>query len=178
MESERKSKGIIIGVLCAVIVFMSIGFAALSSQLKINGNATISDTWNVQITNIEKKEGSTGATATSDPTYTATTANFNVSLKEPGDYAIYTVTVKNTGSLDAVLTRITENEGAGGSAAIKYTVTPGAGSEQGSTLAKTNGIHTFDVKVEYLSTAVGANAPEANASKSLSVTLDYNQKTA
>lgn len=178
MESERKSKGIIIGVLCAVIVFMSIGFAALSSQLKINGNATISDTWNVQITNIEKKEGSTGATATSDPTYTATTANFNVSLKEPGDYAIYTVTVKNTGSLDAVLTQITENEGEGGSAAIKYTVTPGAGSEQGSTLAKTNGIHTFDVKVEYLSTAVGENAPDANASKSLSVTLDYNQKTA
>lgn len=55
MESERKSKGIIIGVLCAVIVFMSIGFAALSSQLTINANATISDTWNVQITNIEKK---------------------------------------------------------------------------------------------------------------------------
>ena len=178
MESERKSKGIIIGVLCAVIVFMSIGFAALSSQLKINGNATISDTWNVQITNIEKKEGSTGVNETSQPTFTATTANFNVSLKEPGDYAIYTVTVKNTGSLDAVLTQITENEGEGGSAAIKYTVTPGAGSEQGSTLAKTNGIHTFDVKVEYLSTAVGENAPEANASKSLSVTLDYNQKTA
>ena len=178
MESERKSKGIIIGVLCAVIVFMSIGFAALSSQLTINGNATISDTWNVQITNIEKKEGSTGATATSDPTYTATTANFNVSLKEPGDYAIYTVTVKNTGSLDAVLTRITETEGEGGSAAIKYTVTPAAGSEQGSDLPKTTGTHTFDVKVEYLSTAVGENAPEANASKSLSVTLDYNQKTA
>lgn len=178
MESERKSKGIIIGVLCAVIVFMSIGFAALSSQLKINGNATISDTWNVQIASITKKEGSTGVTETAQPTHTATTANFNVSLKEPGDYAIYTVTVKNTGSLDAVLTQITENEGEGGSAAIKYTVTPGAGSEQGSTLAKTNGIHTFDVKVEYLSTAVGANAPEANASKSLSVTLDYNQKTA
>ena len=178
MESERKSKGIIIGVLCAVIVFMSIGFATLSSQLKINGNATISDTWNVQIASITKKEGSTGVTETAQPTHTATTANFNVSLKEPGDYAIYTVTVKNTGSLDAVLTQITENEGEGGSAAIKYTVTPGAGSEQGSTLPKTNGIHTFDVKVEYLSTAVGENAPEANASKSLSVTLDYSQKTA
>ena len=178
MESERKSKGIIIGVLCAVIVFMSIGFAALSSQLKINGNATISDTWNVQITNIEKKESSTGATATSDPTFTATTANFNVSLKEPGDYAIYTVTVKNTGSLDAVLTRITETEGEGGSAAIIYTVTPGAGSEQGSTLAKTNGIHTFDVKVEYDADATGANAPQVGASKSLTVVLDYDQKTA
>ena len=178
MESERKSKGIIIGVLCAVIVFMSIGFAALSSQLTINGNATISDTWNVQIASITKKEGSTGVTETAQPTHTATTANFNVSLKEPGDYAIYTVTVKNTGSIDAVLTRITETEGEGGSAAIKYTVTPAAGSEQGSDLPKTTGTHTFDVKVEYLSTAVGENAPEANASKSLTVTLDYNQKTA
>lgn len=178
MESERKSKGIIIGVLCAVIVFMSIGFAALSSQLTINGNATISDTWNVQITDIVKKESSTGVTETASPTHTATTANFNVSLKEPGDYAIYTVTVKNTGSLDAVLTRITENEGEGGSAAIKYTVTPGAGSEQGSDLPKTTGTHTFDVKVEYNANAVGENAPEAGASKSLSVVLDYNQKTA
>ena len=100
MESERKSKGIIIGVLCAVIVFMSIGFATLSSQLKINGNATISDTWNVQIASITKKEGSTGVTETAQPTHTATTANFNVSLKEPGDYAIYTVTVKNTVTKD------------------------------------------------------------------------------
>ena len=178
MESEKKSKGIIIGVLCAVIVFMSIGFAALSAQLTISGNATISDTWNVQIASITKKESSDGVNETSQPTFTATTANFNVSLKEPGDYAIYTVTVKNTGSLDAVLTRITEAEGEGGSAAIKYTVTPAAGSEQGSDLPKTNGIHTFDVKVEYLSTAVGENAPEANSSKSLSVTLDYNQKIA
>ncbi len=177
MESERKSKGIIIGVLCAVIVFMSIGFAALSSQLTINANATISDTWNVQITNIVKKEASDGVTETS-AAFTATTANFNVSLKEPGDYAVYTVTVKNTGSLDAVLTKITETEGEGGSAAIKYTVTPVAGSVQGSDLAKETGTHTFDVKVEYDANATGENAPEAGASKSLTVVLDYNQKTA
>lgn len=178
MESERKSKGIIIGVLCAVIVFMSIGFAALSSQLTINANATISDTWNVQITNIVKKESSTGVTETAQPTFTATTANFNVSLKEPGDYAVYTVTVKNTGSLDAILSKITETEGEGGSAAIKYTVTPAAGSEQGSDLAKETGTHTFDVKVEYDATATGEHAPTAGASKSLTVVLDYNQKTA
>ena len=177
MESERKSKGIIIGVLCAVIVFMSIGFAALSSQLKINGNATISDTWNVQITSITKKESSEGVTENASPTYTATTANFNVALKEPGDYAVYTVTVANTGTLDAVLRTITEAPQAGGSDAIQYTLTPAAGSQEGSTLAKTNGTHSFDVKVEYLSTAVGENAPDANASKSYTVTLNYEQAT-
>lgn len=178
MESERKSKGIIIGVLCAVIVFMSIGFAALSAQLTISGNATISDTWNVQITDIVKKESSDGVTETASPTHTATTANFNVSLKQPGDYAIYTVTVKNTGSIDAVLTRMTKTEGEGGSAAIIYTVTPAAGSQEGSDLPKTTGTHTFDVKVEYDAHAIGENAPTVPASKSLTVVLDYNQKTA
>ena len=178
MEQERKSKGIIIGVLCAVIIFMSIGFAAMASTLTIEGNATISDTWNVQITSITKKESSAGVTETASPTFSATTANFNVALKEPGDYAVYTVTVTNAGTLDAVLSTISEAPQVDGSAAIKYTLTPAAGSQEGSTLAKTNGTHSFDVKVEYLSTAVGENAPQANASKSLTVTLDYNQKTA
>lgn len=177
MEQERKSKGIIIGVLCAVIIFMSIGFAAMASTLTINGNATISDTWNVQITNITQKDASAGVTENAAPTFTATTANFNVALKEPGDYAVYTVTVANTGTLDAVLRTITETPQAGGSDAIQYTLTPASGSEQGSTLANTTGTHSFDVKVEYLSTAVGENAPDANASKTYTVTLDYEQAT-
>ena len=178
MEQERKSKGIIIGVLCAVIIFMSIGFATMASTLTINGNATISDTWNVQITSITQKEASTVVTEKATPTFNATTANFNVALKEPGDYAIYTVTVANTGTLDAVLRTITETPQAVGSDAIKYTLTPAIGSEQGSTLVKTTGTHSFDVKVEYLSSAVGENAPEANASKTYTVTLDYKQATA
>ncbi len=178
MENERKSKGIIIGVLCAVIVCMSIGFAVLSSQLTITSGATISDTWNVQITQIAKKEASSGATESATPIHTATTATFNVSLKEPGDYAIYTITVANTGSLDAVLKTITQSEGSGGSSAIKYTVTPGSGSTQGSTLANETGIHTFDVKVEYLSSATGSSAPTAGANKTLTVTLDYEQSAA
>ena len=177
MEQERKSKGIIIGVLCAVIIFMSIGFAAMASTLTIEGNATISDTWNVQITSITKKESSAGVTETASPTFSATTANFNVALKEPGDYAVYTVTVTNAGTLDAVLSTISEAPQVDGSAAIKYTLTPAAGSQEGSTLAKTNGTHSFDVKVEYLSTAVGENAPQANASKTYTVTLDYEQAT-
>lgn len=177
MEQERKSKGIIIGVLCAVIIFMSIGFAAMASTLTIEGNATISDTWNVQITSITKKESSAGVTETASPTFSATTANFNVALKEPGDYAVYTVTVTNAGTLDAVLSTISEAPQVDGSAAIKYTLTPAAGSQEGSTLAKTNGTHSFDVKVEYLSTAVGENAPQANVSKSYTVTLNYDQAT-
>lgn len=176
MTEERKSKGIIIGVLCATILFMSIGFAAISTRLTITGTTTISDTWNVQITSIEKKAASDNATEVST-SVAATTATFNITLKEPGDYAIYTVTVKNTGSIDAILTDINEVLSENGSDAIQYTVTPATDSVEGSTLANKTGVHTFDIKAEYLTTAVGDKAPTEGATKTLTVTLDYNQKT-
>ena len=97
MERERRNKSLLIGVLCSVILFMAIGFAAIGAQLNITAGATISDTWNVQITGIVKKDSSAGVVETADPSFTATTANFNVSLKQPGDYAVYTVTVENAG---------------------------------------------------------------------------------
>ena len=185
MENDRKSKGIIIGVLCAVIIFMSIGFAALSTRLTINGSASLSDIWNVQIIDITKKEASTGVTeAANTPTFTSTTATFDVALKEPGDYVIYTITVKNKGTLDATLSKITETyaksttDSSAGSDAIIYTVTPASGSEQGSTLVKETGTHTFDVKVEYDANAIGENAPKEDdpTTKIAVITLDYVQK--
>ena len=175
MERERKNKSLLIGVLCAVILFMAIGFAAIGAQLNITAGATISDTWNVQITGIVKKDSSAGVVETADPSFSATTANFNVSLKQPGDYAVYTVTVENSGTLDAVLSKITETVATGGSDAIEYTLTPAENSVQGSQLVKNTGVHTFDVKVEYLSTAVGTLAPTEGASKSYTLTLDYAQ---
>lgn len=182
MGKERREKSILVGVLCAVILFMAIGFASIGSQLKIEGEAAIGETWNVQITNITKKEASAGVTETATfPKFSATTANFDVQLSQPGDYAIYTITVSNLGSIDAKLDLITELKQAtdaqgGGSPAIEYTLLDSS-NKQGDALANTNGVHTFDVKVEYLSTAVGEAAPTQGASRTYSVTLDYGQDT-
>lgn len=183
MGKERREKSILVGVLCAVILFMAIGFASISANLKIEGSATIGETWDVQITNIVRKTdvGTTGAVdADQTPVVNAgTTAIFNVSLTQPGDYAVYTVTVENKGTIDAKLEKVVETIQAvenGGSAAINYTLTPSATSLQGTTLAagKTT---TFDVKVEYLSTAVGNQKPTADASRTYTLTLDYVQDT-
>ncbi len=176
MVEERKNKGLLIGVLCATILFMSVGFAAISTRLTIQGTATISDTWNVQITDITKKDSSANVEEV-EKSFSATTANFSVSLKEPGDYAVYTITVRNTGSIDAVLNDITETISEGGSDAIQYTLTPSTESVEGSTLANKTGTHTFDLRAEYLSTAIGEAAPEEGATKTITVTLDYKQKT-
>lgn len=183
MGKERREKSILVGVLCAVILFMAIGFAGIGSQLKIEGEASIGDTWNVQITGIAKKEASDGVVETATyPNFTANSANFNVQLSQPGDYAIYTVTVKNLGTIDAVLNVLTEFEQAttgdnAGSPAIEYTLLTDSSNAQGETLANTSGVHTFDIKVEYLSTAVGTNAPTQGAARSYTLTLDYAQDT-
>ena len=180
MGKERREKSILVGVLCAVILFMAIGFAGISSQLKIEGEASIGDVWNVQITNITKKSATDGVTEVSGfPKNTATTANFNVQLSQPGDNAVYTITVENKGTIAAKLDVVTELEqaiDAGGSAAIEYTLEPTATALQGTALAAGES-KTFDVKVEYLSTAIGEAAPTQGAKRTYSVTLDYVQDT-
>lgn len=169
---ERRNNTLIIIALVAIIASMGIGFAVLGEQFTLTSESTISKTWNVQITGISKKTSSTGVVE-SKLDFSSTSAEFNVSLSQPGDYAEYTLTVSNQGGIDAVLTNLTES--VEGVDAIKYTVTPATGSTKGSTLAA-NGTHTFDVRVEYLSTAIGDNAPASGATKKLTLTLDYDVK--
>lgn len=175
MEKDRKGKTIIIAILCVALVIMSVGYATMTANLKIGGEAKISSTWNVRIQSIVKKESSNGVTELSSPQAFSTNASFNVELKEPGDYAIYTVTVINAGSIDAVLQGINEIEQADGTGAIKYSYTSESAVDAELNASDT---HTFDVKVEYLSTAIGDNAPSPNASKSYTLALDYGQAAA
>ena len=63
MNSERNHKNIVIALLCAIIALMGIGFATLRSEIKIEGGAALSNTWNVQITNIEVSNKSENANA-------------------------------------------------------------------------------------------------------------------
>ena len=107
MNSERKGRNLVIGLLCAIIIFMGVGFATLYSNLEIAGSVTLSNTWNVQITDISI-ESTTDTADAGTPTFNSTTANFNATLEQPGDSVTYKVTVTNSGSIDAVLTSVNE----------------------------------------------------------------------
>ena len=108
----NKQRNIIIGSLCAIVLLMVVGYAAFSSVLNIKGTSNITSSWNVEITNIEVFKKSSGASDNpGSPTYDNTnglTATFNTNLTSPGDYAIYKIEVTNKGSLNAVLSSITE----------------------------------------------------------------------
>ena len=105
----KDKKNILLGVLLVTVLTLSGAYAALATTLTINGTAKISAGWNVEIISIDKAVP-TGSTATDDtgsPDYTATTATFSTTLKKPGDTETYTITVKNSGTLDAKLSSIT-----------------------------------------------------------------------
>ena len=112
MMKRRNGKNLAIGILCCMLVFMGIGYAALSQVLKVTTTGNVTGQWKIYIdsadlnteTNTNKIIDATKATSSiSSDKLTATT---NVSFNEPGEYALYDIVVKNEGNIDAELKNI------------------------------------------------------------------------
>ncbi len=115
MQSRNRKLNQILVVTLLVLVAISVGYAALSTTLTIQGN-TVSQT--VQTFNI----GFTGNSSTaiigggdegracSNATVSSTTVTVNsISLSKPGDYCKYALTIKNNGSIAGKIGSITPN---------------------------------------------------------------------
>src|SRR5574344_1257953 len=105
MKKKRDQRNILIGVLLVAIVIMSVGYAAFATTLTINGTSKVTGNWDVAITGITANELTTTADG-GTPTYTALTATFASELNQPGDSVEYTITIKNSGSIDAKLKEV------------------------------------------------------------------------
>ena len=172
--SQKKKNNIIIGVLCAVVLLMVVGYAAFSSILNIKGTSSIGSNWDIAITAIDEKNIVGGATTATKENgdkkiegIGTLTASFETNLVSPGDSIEYDITVTNRGSLDAKLDKITLSEP--NSEAIIFTT---SGLTEGTTLPANNGTAVLTVKVEY------SNAVTSQPDKTignLTVTLDYLQ---
>ena len=170
MNKKHEKKNILIGVLLAAVVLMSVGYAALASQLDINGTSAISSKWDVKFTSMTDGVAVGTATNKKPAAFTSTTATFDVELVSPGDSMTYDIVVSNAGTLDAELDSIVGLPTSVPTDAIKYTVT---GVSEGDVLAAGN-TTTITVKVEYDS-SVDAQPTAEQLSKTLSVTLNYVQ---
>lgn len=183
---EAKHKNMLIVGLLAVVLVMTVGYAAFAQQLTVNGNASITSRWDVHF----QEGGATydtsstmGTTPTGDVTVNegGLTATFTANLVSPGDKITYTIPIENTGTIDAKLNSIT----LGGTSVsvdqgsltatstdgnIKYTVTsPGDG-----VLAKNNGTAQIKIVAEFVDKAAG-NDNAYGSTASLTVTLNYVQ---
>ena len=189
MSNTKDKKNAIIVSLLIAVVAMAIGYAALSSQLTINGTAEVTSTWDVKMTSISEgtKSNSAGVESTaivnSAELSGNTTATFDVSFQTPGDTVEFDIVVTNSGSLDAKLANVTATATDGGDTPLELTEENGINYEitidgktvdeaKNDVLTNTGGHSTIHVKVYW-----DQNATEVpvNSLKKLSVTLDYEQ---
>ena len=89
--------------LLLLVIGVSIGYAALSKTLNINGTSNIANNakWDIHLTNVQVTPGS--ANASKAAVIEGDTVSFSVDLNTPGDYYEFTVDVTNAGTIDAKL---------------------------------------------------------------------------
>ena len=166
MYKNRKKRTIIIGSLLAILICMTIGYAAFSTQLEIAGSSTVTSNWDIQITGITPGTPTgTGENAVA-PSYTATTATMEANLYAPGDAMTYEITIENKGTIDAVLDSITKSDS--NNPAIIFET---SGVNEGDPLLAGDKT-TMTVKISYANVT---SQPE-NLTGELSLTLNYVQK--
>ena len=193
---ESKHKNALIGALLAVVFVMAVGYAAFAQTLTINGTATIDSTWDVHFDGsktegdgvIEVEAGLEGATAPNGGIISYTDsdhkASLNATLHQPGDKVTYTLTILNTGSIDAklhlpVLTVEGATAGTGtltqSKGNIQFTV---QGLVEGTSLPNTTGSTTVQVIAQYIDSPGGNTSSGTEQSATATITIDAYQATA
>ncbi|MCI8445401.1 MAG: hypothetical protein HFG15_03070 [Bacilli bacterium] len=102
---KNQKRLLIISAALFVICIIALGYAAISSSIKINGVGTISTNWDILFTSIEEN-GSKQATTNHKEITDKLSAVFDVTLEVPGSYVEYMVVLKNNGNMDAVIESI------------------------------------------------------------------------
>jgi surface protein len=96
--------------LLLILLILSVGYAALSTTLKINGTTNIGkNTWSVYWDNVDNESGVSTTKPTIGPDEgenAKTEVSWSVVLDKPGDYYEFTVDAVNAGTIDAMITKI------------------------------------------------------------------------
>lgn len=114
MEKSRKTKKIVLIVLLVVVVGLSIGFAAFTSQLTIRSSASVTgDSTTFKVVFSESSTGVTGSSAVTGGkaeggTFSGTTlSGLTATFTQPGQTATWEVYAYNAGQFDAYLKQAT-----------------------------------------------------------------------
>ncbi len=184
-KSKKRNKLLLLAIL---ILGISIGFAALSTTLKINGSASINkNTWNIYWNNIANKSGVTPTTApgitSEDENHQNNIVSFDVTLDKPGDYYEFTVDAVNAGSLDAMVSNIISTVKVDDAEVtlpsyIKYSVTYADGKPirkyhmlKKATSTTTPTRETYKIRVEFLKSI--SNEELASMSDTTTYNFEY-----
>lgn len=108
MQKDRGFRALSIAAILVAVVALSVGYAALSQTLNINGTAKVKgSTWDVHFENLTTPStmngGLLGKAASTSATVNTTSFTFASELTLPGDAVIYKWDVTNSGTINAIL---------------------------------------------------------------------------
>lgn len=183
MKNDKRNRtSYIIIALLILVVGISIGYAALSTTLNINGSSTITkQSWDVHFANIIETDGS--VTATSPAAITAgdpTKVTYNITLAKPGDFYEFSVDVVNAGTLPAKISAAPSLEGvsAAQDVYVNYTVKWADSNAQPAAndlLSANGGKKTAIVRIEYDKNTTADQLPTTGETLTLSFSMNFIQ---
>jgi len=101
-KEERNKKNYVIFLLIILLLFISIGYSLVSSNLVINGVTNIRRSeWNVHFSNVNVTNGNELTVVPPTINNTGTIVNFSVNLDNVDDKYEFVVEVYNEGTIDA-----------------------------------------------------------------------------
>ena len=112
MNTRKKKRTKLLALMLVLIMLISIGYAALSTQLTINGDALVkAKSWNVHFANIVTNSNNSVASVVTAPTLSNnnTTVTWEVSMDTPGQMYEFNVDVVNEGTIDAMVQTATNS---------------------------------------------------------------------
>lgn len=106
---NNKVQNVLLGVLAVGLIGITIAYAALTQQLKIEGTAKVaSSKWDVHFGTVNPGQATGYATAgTLAKTGETTIAGDIGTLKAPGDSITYTFDIENAGDINAIIDTVT-----------------------------------------------------------------------
>lgn len=109
MRKRHKSKYLII---ILILLFISIGFAYLTSTLEIVGIGHLKKTtWKVYFDNVNILEGeSLSSNPPTTSNHNTTSVTYSVNMNKPGDVYNFNIDIVNNGTVDAMVKVVTDTE--------------------------------------------------------------------
>ncbi len=183
MRANKREK--IAFVLFSIIILLGIGYAYLSTNLSIDGISNITRAnWNVHFENVQVTQGSV-TTVTQAPTINSdlVSINYAITLNEPGDFYEFTVDVKNSGTIDAMIETVTSTvNGVSPSELpnyLKYSATYSNGIEIADNhLLEANTKETYKIRLEYNQDIDPEDLPQTDQIYNIVLAPKIIQKTA
>ena len=196
---SEKSKNILLGVLIVGLVSMTVAYAALSTNLAINGTATVAaTTWDIHFANVavDETNGNTNIPSTDYNLGTLTQTNsptlingMTATLKKPGDKLVVNFDIVNAGTIDAKNTsfvkHITKDSETASTAdtndVVTYTIDCGTGAKgTNDVLTKSAGDNATShckLTVQYDNNAVGGVGQQRSQTAGQDQTVNQDAKT-